>query len=467
MPRGGLTLRTGGVKDRICASNFLQPGGHVLYIRRFIFSSRFMFPGLLLAAITGFLPARLAVGEPDRAPRSISLEQAYDLALATDQSIRIAYWEVRKANLLPWAALTRLGPQLNAGYGYTRSGATTTVPVTVATTTTTVSSTGTPSTRTEFQSFDTHGGAGSGSISFEQPLIDLTVFPAYRLGKLSARSARLQLQFTVRETLFGVATAYFEVLKQQQLVVVNRLTFELADEQLNIAQKRVDVGVVKRSDVLNAQVAVETARQTQLVASENTSSSWIKIPWPIFSISPSTPSTRSLEPPDYPTELPPFGALLDRAYGHREDLRVKYLAIDQDIERKNGVLAEYGPWRVVLQGNSLAANDTGSSALEGPNVVGRHLRPNADPHRGPARDRLPHREAPDRGDETAVRPNQEDGRGGYETGLADGANAGSYFESRPCAGRGGRAGLQAILQASYAAGEALSVDVLQRPARFE
>ncbi len=269
MPHGGLTLRTGGVKDRICASNHLQTGGNVLYIRRFIFSSRFVFPGLLLAAITGFFPARLAVGEPDRGPRSISLEQAYDMALATDQSIRIAYWEVRKANLLPWAALTRLGPQLNASYGYTRSGATTTVPVTVATTTTTVSSIGTPSTRTEFQSFDTHGGAGSGSISFDQPLIDLTVFPAYRLGKLSAKSARLQLQFTVRETLFGVATAYFEVLKQERLVVVNRLTFELADEQLSIAQKRVDVGVVKRSDVLNAQVAVETARQT-LVASENT-----------------------------------------------------------------------------------------------------------------------------------------------------------------------------------------------------
>src|SRR5207253_24457 len=63
-------------------------------------------------------------------------------------------------------------------------------------------------------------GTGDAGITFQQPLIDLTVFPAYRLGKLSAAVAKLQQQFTVRGTLFGVASAYFEVLKQERLVAV-------------------------------------------------------------------------------------------------------------------------------------------------------------------------------------------------------------------------------------------------------
>ena len=50
--------------------------------------------------------------------RVISLEQAYDRTLASDQSIQIAYTEILKANLLPWSALTKFGPRITAGYSY-------------------------------------------------------------------------------------------------------------------------------------------------------------------------------------------------------------------------------------------------------------------------------------------------------------------------------------------------------------
>src|SRR6476469_5504044 len=82
--------------------------------------------GSLLLVMT--MVAALRAGE---APGSgvLTLERAYDLALATDQSIKIAYWEVRKANLLPWSALTRLGPQLSAGGTYSRRENSVTRPV--------------------------------------------------------------------------------------------------------------------------------------------------------------------------------------------------------------------------------------------------------------------------------------------------------------------------------------------------
>ena len=280
--------------------------------------------------------------------KTISLEQAYDLALASDQSIRIAYFETRKANLLTWSALTKLGPQLTGDSGYSRSE---------RTTRSTTSTTGAASSLD--RSVNTDAGNGTASLTFKQPLIDLTVFPAYRLGKLSAEVAKLQQQFTVRETLFGVASAYFEVLKQERLVAVNREALRLAGEQLDLAQKRADVGEVTRSDVLRAQVVVETARRV-LVESENVLELDKNTLGNILNLSPNTPF-QVAEPPDYPSALPLFEELLSRAYSHREDLRVKELAIGQDTERRNEIYGEYGP-RVVAQWDGQIAHASGSSA---------------------------------------------------------------------------------------------------------
>jgi len=310
---------------------------------------KFIFVAALFTSLV-FLQAK----EHSTTPQVVTLERAYDIALATDQSIRIAYEEVRKANLLPWSALTRLGPQLTAGANFGRSGTTVSRPVTVVTD----QISGSGSTKTALQSFNSHSGSATGSISFSQPLIDLTVFPAYRLGKLSARVARLQHRFTIRGTLFGVVTAYYEVLKEQRLVIVNQQALELGKEQLNLAQIRANVGEVTRADVLRAQVVVQTAEQT-LVDSQNTLLLDRNTLGNILNFRPDT-KFEVAEPPDYPTSVPSFAVLLEKAYDHREDLLAKTLAVDQDIERKNEVIGEYGP-RVVAEASGDIANDTGSS----------------------------------------------------------------------------------------------------------
>jgi outer membrane protein TolC len=295
-----------------------------------------------------------------RNPGALTLEQAYDRALQTDQTIRIAYWEVRKANLLPWSALTRLGPQLSAGGSYQRreqfSRTTALDTETVPSSTLEVPAT-TRTSRTERTNRNA-GGTGQGSLTYEQPLIDLTVFPAWRAGRISTVIARLQHQFTVRETLFGVASAYYEVLKQQRLVEVNREALRLAGEQLDLAQKRADVGEVTRSDVLRATVTVEDARRT-LVESENVLEFARNTLRNVLNLAPDAPLPL-VEPPDYPGTLPPFEELLNRAYAQREDLRVKVLAIDQDIARRGEIIGEYGP-RVVAQFDTARSHLSGTS----------------------------------------------------------------------------------------------------------
>ena len=281
------------------------------------------------------------------AGRLITLEQAYDLALATDQSIRIAFYEVRKADLLPWSALTRIGPRLTGRANYGRSERSTPW---------TVQQFGTTSVDRTSRS---RTGAGAIGIALAQPLIDFTVFPAHRFGKLSAAAAHLQRQFTIRETLFGVATAYYDVLKQERLVAVNRESLRLAGQQLEFAQKRANVGEVTRADVLRAQVAVETARRT-LVESENVLEFNRNTLGNILNLAPNAPF-RVAEPPDYPTTLPPFDDLLARAYAHREDLRVKEIAIEQDIALRGQVIGEYAP-RVTAQFDSERSHTSGTSA---------------------------------------------------------------------------------------------------------
>ncbi len=320
-------------------------------------------------ALGGLVYPSAVAAENAKLRGRITLEQAYDQALATDQSIRIAYWEVRKANLLPWSALTRLGPQITANGGYTRGEQFTKRAVTETVTdtatqsvnSTTGSTTGIPTiaeTRLTDRTTRNRAGTGDFGLTYVQPLIDLTVFPAYRVGKISTVITRLEHQFTVRGTLFGVAGAYYEVLKQQRLVDVDREALRLAEEQRSLARIRADAGEVTPSDVLRATVVVETARRV-LVESENALELDRNTLRNILNFAPDAP-VDLVEPPDYPGTLPAFPELLNRAYSQREDLRVKDLAIDQDIARRGTIIGEYGP-RVVAQFDTSRDHISGSS----------------------------------------------------------------------------------------------------------
>jgi outer membrane protein len=286
----------------------------------FHFAGFFVWVAVLLAADS----LRAQTDSTNAAPRPLTLEEAYDRALATDQSIKIAWTEIRKADLLPWSALTRLGPRVNASANYTNPQETI----------------GNP----------TSGGpviaeTWRADIVVQQPLIDLTLFPAYRAGKLSAQAARLAHQFTIRSVLFGVATAYFNVLKQAKVVTVDRQTLELAQQQLEQAQNRLSAGTVTKTDVLRAQVSLERARRT-LTEAENTRLATQKVLSSVLNL-PDLPLVVQ-EPPDYPVQAEPLETLQLRAGEQREDLRVAGLTIEQNQQHRQEVKAQYLP-RIVAQ----------------------------------------------------------------------------------------------------------------------
>jgi outer membrane protein len=256
---------------------------------------------------------------PERDPIGtlMTLEHAYDIAAASDQSLRIAFLEVSKAELLPKSALTKVMPRFSGGVGYEKSS-------------TTYSS-----------SQARHSGTAQADLTLTQPLLDLSVFPARRKGLLAVEAKRLARQFTIRETLYGVASAYFGVLKDERIVAVNKQSLALAQEQQNLAQKRADVGEVTRSDVLRAQVSVETARRV-LITAENALELQRNTLRNILNLPHDAP-LRLAEPLPYKQDVPPFGPLLASAYEHREDLRERELAVQQAEQAKLEVRAQYAP----------------------------------------------------------------------------------------------------------------------------
>ena len=252
--------------------------------------------------------------------RTITLEQAYSRTLASDQSIRIAYTEICKANLLPWSALTKFGPRITGGFSYNH----------VETTT---------------HYFDPTLAildAQNTSISLNQPLIDFTFFPAFTYGKLTVKSNRLQYQLTIRNVLFGVAKAYYEVLKQQKIVILDKTTLDLADNQLRLSQNQYDAGAVSQVDVLRAQSSVESARQSLIVdqnileLDRNTLANTLNLHG----------KDRDFEveqPADAPEPIHSFEENLSLAYAGREDYRISAIAIDQTKAQRNQVIAQYAP----------------------------------------------------------------------------------------------------------------------------
>lgn len=274
----------------------------------------------------------------------ITLEDAYDKTLASDQSIRIAFYEARKANLLPWSALAKLGPQLvgNASLGNTHS----TTRNEILPTPTTPSFVET-AINTQFSGF-----------VYTQPLFDPSVFPAYRYGKLTSKAARLQHQFTIRQTLFGVAQAYYNVLKGQQLVLVNQQTVDLANEQLNTAQARFDAGAVARIDVLRARSTLEGARNTliQFQGALDTARDTLSN---ILNLGGKTNFTL-VEPTSECDPGMPFEDSLTCAYAGREDYKVSEIGIAQKTALRGEVVAQYGP-KIVAQASTQWSRTTGDA----------------------------------------------------------------------------------------------------------
>ena len=266
---------------------------------------------------------------PDTATgRVLPLAEAYRLALANEEQIKIAERELAKAQLLPWRAYAQLTPNANIVGTYTRNKE----EIAFISQPTLPGQTGTPSTIRPGESWQ-------GLFTVTQPLIQPSFPPSLQLGRDSVRQTLQRYYFTIREVLFGVARAYYDVLRAQQQVTVAQDTLRLTQDQLRQAQARFRVGEVTKTDVLRAEVEVARAERT-LVTNQNNAqlaltvlARAIGVHEPVQVIEPT--------PPLYTGGS--YEQLLAESYKHRQDLQAQESAVAIARQRKNQVLARYFP----------------------------------------------------------------------------------------------------------------------------
>jgi outer membrane protein TolC len=261
--------------------------------------------------------------------RAIALEDAYRAALANEEQIKIAGRELAKAQLLPWRAVTQLTPRADVNGLYTRNK--------------------------EELAFQFPGGFGGatettgsairpleiwqGIFNVTQPILQPSFFPSRQLGKDSVQQSEQQYDFTVRTVLFGVAQAYYDVLRVQAQIDVARETLQLTTDQLRQARVRVRVGEVTETDALRAEVEVAQAEQTLTTTQYN-----LRLAATVLArVIGVKESVQVVEPtpPQYPAEK--YEQLLNKAYQQRQDLRAREFAVDIARQQKNLVLARYAP----------------------------------------------------------------------------------------------------------------------------
>ena len=281
--------------------------------------------------------------------RVVTLEAAYDRVAESDQSVRIAWLAARKADYEPASALTRMGPQLIGTVSGDRLHRSVT--------------SGTPA-----STFNSRTGTGQVGITLDQPLLDMTVFPAYRRGKLISKSTQLQYQALVRQVLLSVTTAYYAVLQQEQIVVVDQQAVELAKENVEVAEKRAKAGEVTRTDTLRATASYQENKRT-LIESTSTLDLRRNTLANLLNMDPSQ-GIEVREPGDTAAPIPSFENLLAKAYAKREDLQAQELVIHQDEERRKEIRAQYAPKisaQISALSNSLSnttANDSDTNSWQ-------------------------------------------------------------------------------------------------------
>ncbi|KAA0595550.1 outer membrane protein/adhesin transport system outer membrane protein [Azospirillum lipoferum] len=112
----------------------------------------------------------------------------------------------------------------------------------------------------------TETNAKSASISASQPLYDATVAPAVRRAERLVEAERATLLATEQTVLLNAATAYLDVVKNQELVALNTANEKLLQRQLKAAQDRARVGEYTRTDVAQADSRLAQAVASRLAA---------------------------------------------------------------------------------------------------------------------------------------------------------------------------------------------------------
>lgn len=102
-------------------------------------------------------------------------------------------------------------------------------------------------------------------INLNQSILNLANWYTFQSARASDRAAAVNLAAQEQDLIMRVSTAYFDVLRAQELLETNLQEEEAALRSLEQTQQREEVGLVAITDVYDAQAAYDLARNTTIL----------------------------------------------------------------------------------------------------------------------------------------------------------------------------------------------------------
>lgn len=102
-------------------------------------------------------------------------------------------------------------------------------------------------------------------VNLSQSIVNLASWYNFQSAKASDRAAAVNLAAQEQDLIMRVATAYFDVLRAQELLETNIQEEEAALRSLDQTSQREEVGLVAITDVYDAQAAYDLARNTTIL----------------------------------------------------------------------------------------------------------------------------------------------------------------------------------------------------------
>ena len=272
----------------------------------------------------------VTVSGPAPAADSLTLAQAYALAIGNFERVALADTEVERTRLTPYRALTTVAPSVALGGTYTREKDEIVL-----------GGTGADPSQQMFG-----GGmllapqeSAKGFVRVEQPILIPQVVPLWRTARRAVEASEEAYTFARQETAFAVAQAFYGVLRAQAASRVTEDTLRLAQDEQRRAQLRYQVGELVKADLLRAEVTVARAKQAVTTAANR-----VRLAREVLSRLIGTNVFRNLEeppPPALPADTADTGVSI--AEQNRPDLRRSERLLQVAIEESRRRIAALLP----------------------------------------------------------------------------------------------------------------------------
>lgn len=242
---------------------------------------------LAVLALATFLCAPVAA-------RVYSLDECVEIALSDNTTLARARESVRGAGATVMTSWSSVLPSVSAGL-----------------------STGENFSVTE--GFEASGASASGSVTLRQTLFDGSSFARISGSHHSKRATELSLEETRRLVILNVKSAYYGLLKAEELRDVREEAVGLAREQLRKTQSLYDLGSASKSDLLKAQVQVGQSELALISArrSAETARASLRLTMGL----PANGAVEVVHPEETVTEREILDFELDEAVSRRPDIR--------------------------------------------------------------------------------------------------------------------------------------------------